>query len=109
MRNHSLTALVRCMGIAVCLAIPHAMAAQAQDAQPATNASKSLSAHDRTFIKEAAIGGLYEVQAGQLAAQKATSAEVKQMAQHIVTDHTQANEKLKSIAQTKAVDVPGEL
>ena len=109
MRNHSLTALARCMGIALCLAIPQAMAAQTQVAQAETNASKSVSSQDRTFIKEAAIGGLYEVQAGQVAAQKATSAEVKQLAQHIVTDHTQANEKLKSIAQAKGVDVPAAL
>jgi putative membrane protein len=106
MRNQSLTALARCMGIALCLAIPQAMAAQTQVAQAETNASKSMSSQDRTFIKEAAVGGLYEVQAGQLASQKASSDQVKQMAQHIVTDHTQANEKLKSIAQAKGADVP---
>ena len=109
MRNQSLTALARCVGIALCLAIPQAMAAQTQLAQAETNATKSVSSHDRTFIKEAAVGGLYEVQAGQIAAQKATSAEVKQLAQHIVTDHTQANDKLKAIAQAKGVDVPAAL
>jgi len=107
MRNHSITTLARCVGIALCLALPSAMAADQQSGQ--ADAGKSMSSHDRTFIKEAAIGGLYEVQAGQVAAQKATSADVKQMAQHIVKDHTQANDKLKSIAQTKGAEVPTEL
>jgi putative membrane protein len=61
-------------------------------------------------VKEAAMGGLYEVQAGQLAAQKATTSEVKQMAQHIVNDHTKGNDQLKSIAQSKGVqDLPMQL
>jgi len=109
MRNHSITALVRCMGLAMCLALPPAMAADQQTGQANTNAAKSMSSHDRTFVKEAAVGGLYEVQAGQIASQKASSADVKQMAQHIVTDHTQANEQLKSIAQAKGAEVPTEL
>jgi len=106
MRNHSITALARCMGIALCLALPSAMAADQSSGQAD---AKSMSSHDRAFIKEAAIGGLYEVQAGQVASQKATSADVKQMAQHIVADHSQANDKLKSIAQAKGAEVPTEL
>ena len=77
-------------------------------AQAADNSN--LSSHDHKFVKEAAMGGLYEVQAGQLAAQKATTSEVKQMAQHIVNDHTKANDQLKSIAQSKGVqDLPTQL
>jgi len=111
MRNPSLTALAGCLGIALCLTIPPALAAQPQDTQAAnSNSGKSLSAQDQQFVKNAAIGGMYEVQAGQLAAQKGTSAEVKQMAQHIVADHTQANEKLMSLAQAKGIqDLPTEL
>jgi putative membrane protein len=75
-----------------------------------TTGTGELSSHDRKFVKEAAIGGMYEVEAGQLALKNASSDEVKQMAQHIVDDHTQANEKLKSIAQAKGLtDVPMEL
>jgi len=111
MRQPTLTALAGCLGLALCLTLPPALAAQAQ-ANQATNGnpSKSLSADDQKFVKEAAVGGMYEVQAGQVAAQKATSAEVKQMAQHIVADHTQANEKLMSLAQAKGIqDLPKEL
>lgn len=111
MRSHSFTALAGCIGIAACLTLPPALAAQAQDTQATNgNPGKSLSAHDQKFVKEAAIGGMYEVQAGQIAAQKATSAEVKQMAQHIVADHKQGNAKLMSIAQAKGIqDLPTEL
>jgi putative membrane protein len=111
MRIHSLTVLAGSIGIAVCLTIPPALAAQSQDAQAVNgNSGKSMSAHDQKFVKEAAIGGMYEVQAGQIAAQKATSPEAKQMAQHIVADHTQANEKLMAIAQAKGIqDLPAEV
>jgi len=111
MRQPTLTALAGCLGLALCLTLPPALAAQAQDNQATNgNPSKSLSADDQKFVKEAAVGGMYEVQAGQVAAQKATSAEVKQMAQHIVADHTQANEKLMSLAQAKGIqDLPKEL
>ena len=72
--------------------------------------TREPSSHDRKFVKEAAIGGMFEVEAGQLALKNASSDEVKQMAQHIVDDHSQANEKLKSIAQEKGLtDVPTQL
>ncbi len=111
MRQPTLTALAGCLGLALCLTLPPALAAQARDNQATNgNPSKSLSADDQKFVKEAAIGGMYEVQAGQVAARKATSAEVKQMAQHIVADHTQANEKLMSLARAKGVqDLPADL
>src|SRR5204863_9136048 len=103
MRNHSITALVRCMGIAMCLALPQAMAAD--PAAQADTAGKSMSSNDRMFIKDAAIGALYEVQARQVASQTASTADIKQMAQHIGADHTPANEKLKPVGQAKSAEV----
>lgn len=69
----------------------------------------TLSSKDRKFVKEAAIGGLYEVQAGQLAMKNASSEDVRLMAQHIVEDHSEANNKLKAIAQSKSVELPTQL
>ena len=69
-------------------------------------ADAKLPSGDSKFVQEAASGGLYEVQAGQLAAQKATNPPVKEMAQHIVGDHQKAAEKLKAIAQAKGAPVP---
>jgi putative membrane protein len=64
---------------------------------------------DATFVKEAAMGGLAEVELGRLATQKAQSADVKAFGQHMVDDHSKANDQLKPIAQQKGVEVPTQL
>jgi len=61
---------------------------------------------DATFMKTLAIGGTAEVDAGKLATSKATNSEVKQFAQTMVNDHSKNNEKLKSLAKEKQVDLP---
>ena len=48
----------------------------------------NLSAADRAFVKEAAAGGLAEVELGNLAKQNGSSAEVKQFGDRMVTDHS---------------------
>jgi putative membrane protein len=61
---------------------------------------------DKTFIYNAAEGGMAEVGLGQLAVKKASSQEVKTFGQHMVDDHSKANEELKSLAQSKGVELP---
>lgn len=61
---------------------------------------------DHEFLVEAASGGLMEVELGKLAAANAASAEVKQFAAQMVTDHTKANEELKTLAAAKNVTIP---
>jgi putative membrane protein len=58
---------------------------------------------DQTFIKEAAQGGLMEVQAGQLAQRQGQSSEIKQLGQRLAQDHSKANAELMQIAQTKGI------
>jgi predicted outer membrane protein len=65
-----------------------------------------LSSADRTFVNEAAAGGLAEVQDAQLAQQKSTSSDVKQFAGTMISDHTQANTDLNQIAQSKGITPP---
>lgn len=65
-----------------------------------------LSRGDEKFIKDAAKGGMMEVQMGKLAVQKAQSAQVKQYGQRLIDDHTKANTELKQIAATKGVTLP---
>jgi putative membrane protein len=78
--------------------------------QPATaGAGSQLSAADRRFVDKAAEAGMAEVQAAQLAQQKSTDPKVKQFAQQMITDHTQANQKLLALAQQKGVTPPTEL
>jgi putative membrane protein len=46
---------------------------------------------------------MFEVKAGQLAADKATSPDVKQFGQKMVTDHTALNDEMKPIAEKMGV------
>ncbi len=68
--------------------------------------ASGLSASDTKFVKEAAAGGMAEVELGQLANEKASSDDVKQFGQRMVDDHSKANEKLKQLAASKGVDLP---
>ncbi|HTG33162.1 MAG TPA: DUF4142 domain-containing protein [Thermoanaerobaculia bacterium] len=68
--------------------------------------TSKLSASDTKFMKEAAMGGMEEVELGQLAAQKASSPEVKNFGQHMVDDHSKANDQLKQLAAQKGVTLP---
>jgi putative membrane protein len=63
-------------------------------------------AFDSEFMTRAASGGMLEVQLGQQVAQKATTPEVKQFAQQMVTDHTKANAELKALAAQKNITLP---
>jgi putative membrane protein len=64
---------------------------------------------DKMFLRKAGEGGLAEVQLGQLAAQKASSQEVKDFGQKMVTDHTQLNNEMALIAQSMGVKVATKL
>lgn len=68
-----------------------------------------VSIADQIFAMKAAGGGLEEVHLGKLAADRAASSEVKQLAQRLVQEHTKANQELLSIAEKKDIDVPKEL
>lgn len=77
-------------------------------ANSAANTGGSAS-DDNDFMKEAAVGGMAEVEMGKLAATKAASADVKKFAQMMVDDHTKANNDLKALATKKGMTVPTDL
>lgn len=79
--------------------------AAAQPAGKDRNAKKIARA-DRKFMQDAAEGGLFEVQAGQLAANKASDDKVKQFANKLVEDHQSANNELTALATTKGLELP---
>lgn len=64
---------------------------------------------DHQFMIEAAQSNMMEIQAAQLAQQKATSDEVKQFAKQLEQDHTAAGEKLKALAAKKNVTLPSDM
>jgi putative membrane protein len=70
-----------------------------------TTSSGRLSWGDRRFVQKAADGGHDELNLAQLAAQRATSSEVKSFAQKLVDDHTKVNSELMSLASQKNVKV----
>jgi putative membrane protein len=61
---------------------------------------------DASFYKNAAEGGLFEVDAGNLAQQKSSNQAVKDFGAMMVKDHTAANQKLQSIAASKNITLP---
>jgi putative membrane protein len=79
--------------------------AVAQDAPAAK--SSSLSVKDKTLMKKAAKGGMMEVAMGNIAAQNGQSDDVKSLGKRMVTNHSKANDELKSIASQKGVTLPG--
>jgi len=57
------------------------------------------------FIEDASAKGVAEVEAGKLAEEKGTAADVKAYGAMMVKDHSAANEKLKGIAAQKKLEV----
>lgn len=80
-------------------------AARENGAQPGSQ----ISEQDRKFTKEAASGGMMEVELGRIASQNASSPDVKQFGQRMVDDHTKVNDRLKSIAAGKGIDLPQQM
>jgi putative membrane protein len=64
---------------------------------------------DAAFVKQAAMGGMAEVELGRLAADKASNADVKQFAQRMVDDHSKANDELKGVASSKGIELAADL
>jgi putative membrane protein len=61
---------------------------------------------DSGFVTNAAIGGMYEVQAGQIAAERSGNAAIKDLGRKMVADHGKAGEELKPIAAGLNLPVP---
>lgn len=64
---------------------------------------------DTEFAVDAADASLLEVRLGELAQTNGASAKVKELGKTMVTDHTKANEELKSLASQKNIALPGAL
>jgi putative membrane protein len=69
-------------------------------------AALAASNPDASFYKNAAEGGISEVEAGHLAQDKGSSQQVKDFGAMMVKDHSAANEKLQALASSKNVTLP---
>ena len=96
--------------IAACVTLP-LTAADPATAQTATKEAvpKNMSLRDKKFVEEAAAGGMLEVQASQMALQRATDPEVKQFAEQMVKDHEKVNQQLKTLVAPMKAPPPAEL
>lgn len=63
----------------------------------------------RNFVDAMAIAGMAEVRLGNLAAQRAASADVKAFGQMMVKDHAKANDELKQVASRLKVEPTAQL
>jgi putative membrane protein len=115
-KQFSHIALVALVGAGLCLGVS-AQAAEKKDEKKTDKASATpskspattnLSDKDKSFMKEAARGGMMEVEMGKMAQNKGKSADVKKIGSMMVADHTKANNELMGIAKKKGVDLSKE-
>jgi putative membrane protein len=104
------------LALAAGLAVPTAARAQAHGpaGSPTPDVRTTESApSDATvrFVRQAAIGDLFEVQAGEIALERARDAKVKAFARMMVDDHTRLSTQLKQTLQqpNRGVPVPARL
>jgi len=77
---------------------------RAKDA-PKKQQQVKVSDKDRKFIQSAANGGVAEVADGNAAEQRASNAETKKIAGHMVADHTRANKELAELGKKKGLNM----
>lgn len=77
--------------------------------EPGVPAAHQTNNQDRLFAQLAAAGGLAEVDFGKLAATKTTDSSVKEFAEAMVHDHSDANSKLKTLADAAKIPFPDTL
>jgi putative membrane protein len=98
-------AVVAVVGAGLCLGVS-AQAAEKKAEQPSKSPpTAALSDKDKAFMKEAAMGGMMEVDMGKMAQQKGKSDDVKKIGGTMITDHSKANAELMGIAKKKGVDL----
>lgn len=112
---------MRPLAILASVAVLLAMPAMAQPGNPAGTppltpqatpgkpAPDQLNQADRLFIRQAALGGLAEVELARLAAQNGQADAVKDFARRMIEDHTEANERLAALAEQAGVTPPREI
>ena len=106
--NLALGAVVALFPLA-CIAQTGSMSDSSSSQTSASMSSKSgsnLSLGDKKFVRDAAQGGMAEVELGKLATEKASSDDVKKFGQRMVDDHSKAGDQLKQVASSEGVQLP---
>ncbi|MBW0149986.1 MAG: DUF4142 domain-containing protein [Phenylobacterium sp.] len=61
------------------------------------------------YVSNAAIGDMYEVEAGRMAQERGVSAETKALGEMLVSDHTAAAEQMAGLARAAGETIPTEM
>jgi putative membrane protein len=75
----------------------------------ATTTKSRPATGDAHFAKEAAQGGMAEVQLGQLAQEKGSNDTVKSFGKRMVDEHSKAGDKLKEVASRESITLPTDI
>ncbi|MCE7064211.1 DUF4142 domain-containing protein [Dyadobacter sp. CY326] len=81
-------------------------AAGCNDDDDNNGSTEVIAEMDKQFLLTAADGGLFEVNAGQVASSEGTVTAIKNYGQDMVGDHTEMNKELMSLADKNDVDLP---
>src|SRR5437879_5816427 len=108
MKTKSITKLTVIAAVCLLNAVTQGRAQQSDQGRATENRGQ-LSAKDYRFVREAARGGMEEVQMGQLAQQKGANQSVKDFGQRMATEHSKANDELKQIVSQKGATLPATL
>ncbi len=87
----------------------HASGMESKDAAKDQNEKKFDDTNledDSKFAVNAADGGMFEVKVAELAKEKATTERAKELAGHMIKDHSKANDELKALAAKKNISLP---
>ena len=95
--------VTRAIVVVNALVAPSAPLAQTATVPQAASPAQSDRMVDQTFVREASAAGLSEVADAQKAIKMAKREDVRKAAQQLLTDHTAANAKLKSLAESKSL------
>jgi putative membrane protein len=87
--------------IAICLLFAVPALAQSAGEKSGVNSLLGLSPTTADFVKEAAVGDIFEIQSSQLAAER-TDGPTKAFASQMITDHQKTSNELKAMVQ----DIP---
>lgn len=95
------------LSLALAFALPApALAADNKGRGRAKDQRGQLTARDYKFVTEAAQGALMEIHLGDTARKSGLSQVIKNFGERMFTDHSRANEELKSILQAKGATLP---
>ncbi|AWM92613.1 DUF305 domain-containing protein [Pseudomonas sp. 31-12] len=73
-----------------------------------TSMGTAFAATSNDFVDNAAAGGIAEIETSRLALEKSSSADIKEFATMMITDHSKANDELAALAKKNDIEVPDE-